>query len=82
MILDTTSVSVAYDESHLRALQTALASGERRVTFQDKTIEYRSVDELKAAIREVKRGIFEQAQATGLWPGSVRQVRVTTSKGW
>lgn len=71
-----------YTEAHLQALQSALASGERRVTFQDKTVEYRSVDELKAAIREVKRAIFEQAQATGLWPGAPRQIRTTTSKGW
>ncbi|WP_412770595.1 phage head-tail joining protein, partial [Ralstonia solanacearum] len=37
-----------------------------RVTFQDKTVEYRSVDELKMAIREVRRGLFEQAAETGL----------------
>ncbi len=72
---------MAYTEAHLQALETALARGERRVTFQDKTVEYRSVDELKAAIREVKRGIYEQATASGLWPGAPRQIRVTTSKG-
>ncbi len=72
---------MAYTEAQLQALETALARGERRVTFQDKTVEYRSVDELKAAIREVKRGIFEQATASGLWPGAPRQIRVTTSKG-
>lgn len=56
--------------------------GEHRVSFGDKTVEYRSVDELKAAIREVKRGILEQAAATGLWPGAPpRQIRVTTSEG-
>jgi predicted GTPase len=72
---------MAYTEAQLQALETALARGERRVTFQDKTVEYRSVDELKAAIREVKRGIYEQATASGLWPGAPRQIRVTTSKG-
>ena len=73
---------MAYTEAQLQALEAALAKGERRVTFQDKTVEYRSVDELKAAIREVKRGIFEQATATDLWPGAPRQIRVTTSKGF
>lgn len=73
---------MAYTEAQLQALEAALAKGERRVTFQDKTVEYRSVDELKAAIREVKRGIFEQATATGLWPGAPRQIRVTTGKGF
>ena len=73
---------MAYTEAQLQALESALAKGERRVTFADKTVEYRSVDEIKAAIREVKRGISEQATATGLWPGPPRQIRVTTSKGF
>ena len=73
---------MAYTDAQLQALETALPRGERRVTFQDKTVEYRSVDELKAAIREVKRGIFEQAAGTGMWPGAPRQIRVTTSKGF
>jgi len=73
---------MAYTEAQLQALETALAKGEHRVSFGDKTVEYRSVDELKAATREVKRGILEQAAATGLWPGAPRQIRVTTSKGF
>ena len=73
---------MAYTEAQLQALQDALAKGERRVTFQDKTVEYRSIDELKAAIREVRSGLFEQASDTGLWPGAPRQIRVTTSKGF
>ena len=73
---------MAYTDAQLQALETALARGERRVTFQDKTVEYRSVDELRIAIREVKRGIFEQAAGTGMWPGAPRQIRVTTSKGF
>ena len=72
---------MAYTEAHLQALEAALAKGERRVAFADKTVEYRSIEELTAAIREVKRGIFEQAAATGLWPGAPRQIRVTTVKG-
>ena len=44
---------MAYTEIQLQALESALAKGERRVTFADKTVEYRSVDELMAAIREV-----------------------------
>jgi hypothetical protein len=73
---------MAYTQAHLDALEASLAKGERRVTFADKTVEYRSVDELKAAIREVKRNLFEQAAATGLWPGAPRQIRVTTNKGF
>jgi hypothetical protein len=43
------------------ALQKALATGERRVTFGDKTVEYRSVAELQAAIREVEAEIARAA---------------------
>lgn len=73
---------MAYTETQLQALEAALAKGERRVSFGDKTVEYRSVDELKAAIREVKRGILEQAASTGLIAPTARQVRLTTGKGF
>jgi len=74
---------MAYTEIQLQALESALAKGERRVTFADKTtVEYRSVDELMAAIREVRRGLLQQAAETGLLPGAPRQIPVTTSKGF
>jgi hypothetical protein len=72
---------MAYTQADLDALQAALAKGEKRVSFGDKTVEYRSVEELQAAIRQVKRDLFEQAVATGLWPGAPRQIRITTTKG-
>jgi len=71
-----------FTQSQLEALQAALTQGERRVSFGDKTVEYRSIDELRLAIREVKRGLSEQAAGTGLWPGAPRQIRVTTAKGF
>ena len=73
---------MAYTEAQLQALESALAKGEKRVSFGDKTVEYRSVEELKDAIREVKRGLLEQAAASGLWPGAPRQIRITTGKGF
>ena len=66
-----------YSTEQLQALQKALATGEKRVTFGDKTVEYRTVDELKAAIREVEG---ELARAAG--EPRTRQIRVTTSKGF
>jgi len=72
---------MAYTEVQLQALEAALAKGEKRVSFGDKTVEYRSVEELQAAIRQVKRDLFEQAVATGLWPGAPRQIRLHTTKG-
>lgn len=73
---------MAYTQAHLDALEAALAKGEKCVTFGDKTVEYRSVDELMAAIEAVKRDLFEQAATTGLWPDAPRQIRVTTGKGF
>ena len=68
---------MAYTEAQLQALETALAKGERRVSFGDKTVEYRSVEELQAAIRTVEAEI---ARNTGASPK--RQIRVTTAKGF
>ncbi|WP_445938364.1 phage head-tail joining protein [Pseudomonas sp.] len=73
---------MAYTQAQLDVLEAALAKGEKRVTFGDKTVEYRTVDELKTAIDLVKRDLFEQAVDTGLWPGAPRQIRVTTGKGF
>lgn len=72
---------MAYTQADLEALQAALAKGEKHVSFGDKTVEYRSIEELQAAIRAVKRDLHEQAVATGLWPGAPRQIRITTTKG-
>ena len=73
---------MAYTAEQLAALESALAKGERRVTLGDKSVEYRTVEELQEAIKEVKRGLYEQAADTGLWPRAPRQIRVTTSKGF
>jgi hypothetical protein len=37
---------MAYSQAQLEALEAALAKGERRVTFADKTVEYRTVEVL------------------------------------
>lgn len=73
---------MAYTEDQLTALEAALAKCEKRVTFGDKTVEYRSVEELKEAIRAVERGLSTQAANTGLIPPAPRQIRVTTGKGF
>ena len=67
---------MAYTEAQLQALETALAKGERRVSFGDKTVEYRTVAELQAAIRTVEAEI---ARGSGT---PKRQIRVTTGKGF
>ena len=64
-----------YTEAQLQALRDALAKGEKRVTFGDKTVEYRTVDELKAAIHEVEAALHKDAVTTGLIPRTVPPAR-------
>lgn len=67
---------MSYTQTQLEALQRALATGEHRVSFGDKTVEYRTVAELQAAIRTVEAEI---ARGSGT---AKRQIRVTTAKGF
>jgi len=71
-----------YTQTQLQLLRQSLAKGERRVSFGDKTLEYRSIDELKAAIAEVETALYRDAVATGLYPRAPRQIQITTSKGF
>jgi multidrug resistance efflux pump len=68
---------MSYTTTQLDALKRALATGERRVSFGDKTVEYRSVEELQEAIRTVEAELARSAGAP-----SKRQIRVTTAKGF
>ena len=69
---------MAYTQTQLEALEQALASGTLRVTYEGRTVEYRSVDELKKAIAEVKAAMAATDPAT---PRS-RVLRVYTEKGF
>ena len=64
-----------YTPEHLQALREALASGEHRVTYEGKSIEYRSVADLKAAIAEVEAKLAREAGTR-----QSRHIRVTTHK--
>ena len=44
----------SYTEQHLQALREALASGEHRVTYDGKSVEYRSVTDTLAVVRHEK----------------------------
>ena len=72
----------AYTREQLATLRQALAKGEKRVSFGDKSVEYRTVDELKEAIRQVEIALHKEAVDTGLYPRAARQIRVTTAKGF
>jgi roadblock/LC7 domain-containing protein len=67
-----------YTQTQLEALEAALASGTLRVSFEGRSLEYRSVDELKKAIAEVKAAM---AAADSARPRS-RVIRAYTTKGF
>ena len=66
-----------YTDDQLQALRNALANGVRRVRFADREIEYRTVEELKAAIAAAET---ELAKTSGT--PMVRQIRISTEKGF
>jgi hypothetical protein len=66
-----------YTDEQLQALRDALANSVRRVRFEGREIEYRTVEELKAAIAAAEA---ELAKASG--KPAIRQIRVSTEKGF
>ena len=66
-----------YTLEHAQALREAIASGEHRVTYDGKTIEYRTVSDLKLALAEVEAALASDSGKT-----KTRQIMITTSKGF
>lgn len=70
---------MSYTELDREIIRRAIVRGERRVTFGDKTVEYRSVDELRSILRKIDMEIIRNDQENS---GIVRQIRVNTNKGF
>ena len=68
-------LNMTYTPEHLQALREALTSGEHRVTYDGKSIEYRSVADLKAAIAEVEATLARESGRQ-----KSRQILVATGK--
>jgi hypothetical protein len=66
----------------LRQLKTAMGRGEKRVIFDGKSVEYRSPEELRLAVREVEQAIRSVQVVRGREAPMTRQIRVTTGKGF
>jgi len=62
-----------YTDAHRDALREAIASGVLRVSYDGRTVEYRSLADLRAALREVETAL-DPAQRT------VRQIRIVADK--
>lgn len=66
-------------QAQIDALEAACYSGELRITYEGKTVEYRSVEEIRSALKLARA---ENASATG---GLRRRVTLTDAprqKGW
>ena len=62
-----------YTDAHRDALREAIASGVLRVSYDGRTVEYRSLADLRAALREVE-ATLDPARRT------VRQIRIVADK--
>jgi hypothetical protein len=67
---------MAHTQSHLDALQEALASGTLTATFEGRSMTYRSVQELQRAISVVQSSLNQQSGKR------VRQCRMSGNKGF
>lgn len=55
---------MSYTQTQLDALRAALASGITRVSYDGRTVEYRSMADLERAIATVERGLGQRSAAS------------------
>ena len=67
---------MTYTEDQVRALREALTSGVLTVSYDGKSVTYRSVDEIKTALTEIENA---RARDAGR---QVRQIRIVGNKGF
>ena len=64
-----------YTDAHRDALLEAIASGVLRVTYDGRTVEYRSLADLRAALRDVEAALDPARRVT-------RQILIVADKGY
>lgn len=64
----------AFTLAHLEALEKAIAEGVLEISYSDKTVKYRSLDEM-LRIRDVMR------KELGITTGTARRLYMSTCKG-
>ena len=68
---------MAYTQQDLTNIQAAIASGALEIRFSDRTVTYRSVDDLLKAKNEIQNALNAQS---GTKP--IRTTRIETGSGW
>lgn len=66
---------MTYTTAQRDALRQAIASGVLRISYEGKSVEYRSMAELKEALNEVEAGL---ARSSG--KAQTRRIRIYSSK--
>jgi hypothetical protein len=66
---------MAFTQTDIDTLEQAAASGEKRVRFADREVEYRSIDELLRALALARSEVQSTAGTR------TRQIHFSTSKG-
>jgi hypothetical protein len=54
---------MSFTQKHLDAVEAAIARGEKTVRYTDRTVEYRTVDELLKAREEIRTSLASNARA-------------------
>ena len=67
---------MTYTEEQIGALRAALASGVLTVSYDGKSVTYRSIEEIKAALAEIEGARAREAGKR------VRQIRIVSNKGF
>ena len=52
---------MSFTQKHLDAVEAAIARGEKTVRYGDRTVEYRTVDELLKAREEIRTSLLSAA---------------------
>lgn len=52
---------MSFTQKHLDAVEAAIARGEKTVRYTDRTVEYRTVDELLRAREEIRSSLVNAA---------------------
>jgi len=68
---------MAWTQAEINALKTAIAKGEKQVTFADRSVTYRNLDEMLKAL-----AIMEAEVAVGTGTSRPRQYGVVTRSGF
>jgi len=59
--LSTREEIMSFSQKHLDAVVAAIARGEKTVRYSDRTVEYRSIDELLKARDEIRTSLSQAA---------------------